>query len=238
MKGFVMSPPTLAFVGDINQFKITITNTWNQLLQAQEPHPGYVYLLGQSYLSQQFASEPGKWRVGISAAELDSTYLQYRWGLGDDLAPGATTTVTGQIKVVFTFEPTRFWSSLVREPTSGPSNRPPSVATGVMTTDTMMALPQNHHRATVAADVVNVHSAPSPASPVMARVKRGTELHLIGQWIRVDTHLQSQEVKRQVQLGLPVRLPFADWHKWSTHWFQVRLPDRREGWVLDDWIAI
>jgi hypothetical protein len=42
--------------------------------------------------------------------------LPYRWGLGADLAPGATTTVIGHIVIIGYFEPRHFWAALVQEP--------------------------------------------------------------------------------------------------------------------------
>jgi hypothetical protein len=54
--------------------------------------------------------------VAIGTAGLDATDLPYRWGLGGDLAPGASTTVTGHIKVTQDFKATSFWAALVDEP--------------------------------------------------------------------------------------------------------------------------
>jgi hypothetical protein len=70
------------------------------------PEPVFTYVQGESYDMQKFASETGKWRVGISTAGLDSVDLQYRWGVGGPLAPGATTTVTGHIRVSQWFKAT------------------------------------------------------------------------------------------------------------------------------------
>jgi hypothetical protein len=77
---------------------------------------GFTYVQGQTYFTQQFASDPGKWRVAMGTAGLDATDLPYPWGLGGDLAPGASTTVTGHIKVTQDFKTTGFWAALVNEP--------------------------------------------------------------------------------------------------------------------------
>lgn len=60
--------------------------------------------------------------------------LPYRWGLGGELAPGATTTVTGGIKITSYFEPTHYWAALIQEPTT--------VQNGVGMT-VITSLPQN-----------------------------------------------------------------------------------------------
>jgi hypothetical protein len=133
---------------------------------------------GQTYFTQQFASDPGKWRVALGTAGLDSTELPYRWGLGGDLAPGATTTVTGHVKITQDFKATNFWAALVNEPST-------VVQTGVGMT-LVTSLPQN--LAIVAVDAANVRSSPSIASSVLDQVKYGTELQIVGQsadWFKV-----------------------------------------------------
>jgi hypothetical protein len=72
---------------------------------------GFTYVQGQTYFTQQFASDPGKWRVAMGTAGLDATDLPYPWGLGGDLAPGASTTVTGHIKVTQDFKASQFLGS-------------------------------------------------------------------------------------------------------------------------------
>ena len=108
--------PTNTKVGDTIDVKITVRNTSDKPMQTMGPQPGFTYVQGQTYFTQQYASEPGKWRVAIGTAGLDATELPYRWGLGGDLAPGATTTVSGQIKVTQDFKTTNFWAALVEEP--------------------------------------------------------------------------------------------------------------------------
>jgi hypothetical protein len=54
--------------------------------------------------------------VAISAEGLDSTEMPYRWGFGGDLAPGASTTVTGHIEITQDFKTSNFSAALVNEP--------------------------------------------------------------------------------------------------------------------------
>jgi len=106
--------PTNAKVGDTLDVSITIRNTSDKPLQTMGPEPGFTYVQGQTYFTQQFASEAGKWRVALGTAGLDSTELPYRWGLGGDLAPGATTTVSGHVKITQDFKATTsgpLWST-------------------------------------------------------------------------------------------------------------------------------
>ncbi len=177
--------PTNTKVGDTIDVSITVKNTSDKPLQTMGPDPGFTYVQGQTYFTQQYASDPGKWRVGIGTAGLDSTDLPYRWGLGGDLAPGATTTVTGHIKVTQDFKATNFWAALVNEP----SNVVQSGAGMTLVT----SLPQN--LAIVAVDAANVRSSPSIAASVLQQVKYGTQLQIIGQnadWFQVKLPDQSQ----------------------------------------------
>jgi Flp pilus assembly protein CpaB len=177
--------PTNTKVGDTIDVSITVKNTSDKPLQTMGPDPGFTYVQGQTYFTQQYASDPGKWRVGIGTAGLDSTDLPYRWGLGGDLAPGATTTVTGHIKVTQDFKATNFWAALVNEPSN-------VVQSGQGMT-LVTSLPQN--LAIVAVDAANVRSSPSIAASVLQQVKYGTELQIIGQnadWFQVKLPDQSQ----------------------------------------------
>jgi Flp pilus assembly protein CpaB len=170
--------PTNAKVGDTLDIAITVKNTSDKPLQTMGPQPGFTYVQGQTYFTQQFASDPGKWRVAIGSAGLDTTDLPYRWGLGGDLAPGATTTVTGHVKITQDFKATNFWSALVNEPST-------VIQSGVGMT-LVTSLPQN--LAIVAVDAANVRSSPSIAASVMDQVKYGTELQIVGQsadWFKI-----------------------------------------------------
>jgi Flp pilus assembly protein CpaB len=170
--------PTNASVGDTLDISITVKNTSDKPLQTMGPQPGFTYVQGQTYFTQQFASDPGKWRVALGSAGLDSTDLPYRWGLGGDLAPGATTTVSGHVKITQDFKATNFWTALVNEPST-------VVQAGVGMT-LVTSLPQN--LAIVAVDAANIRSSPSIAAGVMDQVKYGTELQIIGQsadWFKV-----------------------------------------------------
>src|SRR5579859_4655629 len=170
--------PTNTRVGDTLDVTITVKNTSDKPLQTMGPEPGFTYVQGQTYFTQQFAADPGKWRVAIGTAGLDATEMPYRWGLGGDLAPGASTTVTGHIKITQDFKTTNFWAALVNEPST-------IVQTGVGMT-LVTSLPEN--LAIVAVDAANVRSGPSIASSVIDQVKYGTELQIVGQsadWFKI-----------------------------------------------------
>jgi pilus assembly protein CpaB len=170
--------PTNVKVGDTISVKITLKNTSDKPLQTMGPQPGFTYVQGQTYFTQQFAGQSGKWRVAIGTAGLDSTELPYRWGFGGDLAPGVSTTIEGHIKVTQDFKATNFWAAIVEEPAR-------VVQSGVGMT-LVTAMPEN--LAVVAVDAANARSGPSVASSVIGQVSYGTQLEIIGQnadWFKV-----------------------------------------------------
>lgn len=107
--------PTYLKVGETLDISIMVLNASDKPLQTMGPAPGFTYIQGQSF-ARQFGSQPGKWRVAVGSNGLDATELPYRWGLGADLAPGATATVTGHIEITSGFRPTAFRAVLVYEP--------------------------------------------------------------------------------------------------------------------------
>src|SRR5262249_47938089 len=140
--------PTNTKVGDTLDISITVKNSSDKPLQTMGPEPGFTYVQGQTYFTQQFASDPGKWRVALGSSGLDATEGPYRWGLGGDLAPGATTTVTGHVKITQDFKATNFCVAVVNEPST-------IVQSGVGMT-LITSLPEN--LGIVAVDAVDVRS--------------------------------------------------------------------------------
>jgi hypothetical protein len=172
--------PTDVRLGDNINITFTVKNTSNKTLETMGPEPGFTYVQGESYTMQKFASEPAKWRVGIATAGLESVDLQYRWGLGAPLAPGATTTVTDHIRVSQWFESTNFWAAIVEEPSD-------VVQSGVgMTLITSPSEP----RAILVVDAADVRSDASMDARVLEQIKYGIDLQVIGisrgaDWLKI-----------------------------------------------------
>lgn len=108
--------PARATPGDTLTVEITITNTSNQPIHSQGPDPTFTYVQGQTYASQKFPSKDGAFRVGIDFGGQGSTTFPYRWGLGGDLAPGASATVVGHVKLTDGMPPTNASAGLIEEP--------------------------------------------------------------------------------------------------------------------------
>jgi hypothetical protein len=172
-----ISPPN-ARVGDTLTVRMTVRNTSDRLLESQGPDPGYTYEQGQTYLSQGFPGEPDKWRVALGSAGLDPIELPYRWGLGDNLQPGATTTITGLVRLAVDFRAINFWAAVIREPGNVIQN-------GVGMT-LISAFPPNV--AVVNVDVANARSGPTVDSTIVSQIPRGTQLPVLsqnGDWLQV-----------------------------------------------------
>jgi len=173
---------------------VTVTNTLPIAMATQGPPPGYVYQPGESYLDPRFAQQPGRWRVAVGPAGLEASELPYRWGLGNDLPAGASTIVTGRVKLAPGREATTFVAVLLQEP--------PKLAHVGSRWGLIAAAPNN--RAIVVVDVATLYGGPSSTSAVVDQAMYGTEVRLLER---------------------------------SGSWLKVQLPDRRQGWLADDWVV-
>lgn len=165
-------------VGDTLEVNVTVKNTSPASLSTQGPAPGYTYEPGDSYLSPRFPPEPGRWRVAVGPAGLEPSDLPYRWGLGGNLGVGASTTVTGHIRLTPDLASRRFVAALVQEP--------PKMAHFSGRWGLIAATPAE--RAVVVVDEAHLYSSPSPLSIALTQVAYGTQVDVIvrsADWFRV-----------------------------------------------------
>lgn len=170
--------PTNARVGDIMAVRITVKNTSTAPLRTQGPGPDFAYVQGQTFHSQNFPSQDGSWRVGINLDTQTPVPFPYRWGFGGDLPPGASTTVTGSIKLTYDLKAVNLWAGLIREPSSVVQDNVGTTLVSVVPSDV----------AVISVDVANVRSGPGIDSGVVAQMKYGTQLPILGHqadWYRV-----------------------------------------------------
>ncbi len=170
--------PTNAKPGDTLTVEITVKNTSDKPIHSQGPDPKFTYVQGQTYYSQKFPSEDGKFRVGINFDGQASAPFPYRWGFGGDLAPGASTTVVGYIKLTYDIKPTNFWAGLIEEPEK--------VLQDNEGTTLVTVLPAN--TAVISVDAANVRSGPDISSSVIQQLPYGTEVPILGQekdWFKI-----------------------------------------------------
>jgi hypothetical protein len=111
--GVRFSPTTLAS-GNIVQVDIGVRNNSNAVAVTEGPPPGFTYNEGDTPGSRGYPDISGRWRVGVDFNGRTGLDHPYRWGLGADLAPGASVTVTGYIKLA-TARTTAYWAGLVQE---------------------------------------------------------------------------------------------------------------------------
>ncbi|MHB1005831.1 MAG: Flp pilus assembly protein CpaB [Chloroflexota bacterium] len=172
-----ITPATMR-AGDTLKVEVTVKNTSNAVIQSQGPNPEFVYVQGQTFYSQNFPSQDGRYRVAIGFDGSASAPLPYRWGLGADLPPGATTTVVGYIKMTHDVKASNFWAALVKEPSSVVQNNVGTTLVSVAPTNV----------AVIAVDVANVRSGPTIDASVIGKANYGTELPILGQekdWYKV-----------------------------------------------------
>ena len=112
--GVVFSPVSLPS-GSLLRVDIGVRNDSGAVAQTQGPTPGFVFSEGDTVDSRGYPDVPGRWRVGVEfAARSGGKDHPYRWGLGGDLAPGSSVTVTGYI-FLKTQRVTDYWVGLVQE---------------------------------------------------------------------------------------------------------------------------
>ncbi|MHB1133319.1 MAG: flagellar hook assembly protein FlgD [Chloroflexota bacterium] len=114
------SPQKLA-KGELLKVEITVKNTGKVPLRSQGPQPGYVYTTRDTFASVEggrYAEASRLWRVGVDwsgSLGAEASRYPYRWGLGQDLAPGEQTTVVGYIRVLEDYPQMRLYGGLVFE---------------------------------------------------------------------------------------------------------------------------
>jgi hypothetical protein len=119
--------PATVTLGATLTISVTVKNTSGNTVKTTGPNPGHTYEMGENYRQNSGVRDEHSgpedsfqyfavWRVALGSTRTGEHDFPYRWGLGTDLAPGQTTTVTGQIKINRYFEPSRFWVALIREP--------------------------------------------------------------------------------------------------------------------------
>ncbi len=171
--------PTRVKAGETIKIEATVKNISTSTIKSQGPEPGYTYVQGQTFHSQNFASRDGSLRVGLNFAGQTAVPFPYRWGLGSDLPPGATVKVEGLVKVTSDFEATNYWVGLIQEPAQ--------VVQDNIGITKITASPAN--KVVVAVDRAAVRSGPDISSSIIDEVPFGTELTVLGQeadWYKVE----------------------------------------------------
>lgn len=109
--------PTTLEQGQLLNISVTVKNNSNTALVTQGPDPGFVYNEGEDFRARGFAETAGAIRVGVDFDGRTGVDHPYRWGLGASIAPGASVTVTGSIRLN-NVQSRNFWVGLVQEQVS------------------------------------------------------------------------------------------------------------------------
>lgn len=170
--------PTNLHPGDILKVQVTVKNISDQIVQSQGPDPQYTYVQGQTFFSQNFPSVQGKYRVGLTFDGHAAAPFPYRWGLGGDLQPGASTTIVGLVKMTYDVSTTTFWAGILQEPEK--------VVLDQQGQTLVTVLPANV--AVVVVHDVHVRSGPDTASSIVDTIDYGAQVPILGQvndWYRI-----------------------------------------------------
>lgn len=106
--------PTTVASGYLLKVSAVVRNNGSVTIQSQGPSPGYVYNEWDQFSNIE-AEKFNRFRLAVDLdGRTQSIDHPYRWGLGRDLAPGESTTVTGYIRLT-NLKTTGYWAGLVRE---------------------------------------------------------------------------------------------------------------------------
>jgi N-acetyl-anhydromuramyl-L-alanine amidase AmpD len=108
-----LTPPVLE-AGQLLNVSVTVINNSGAPLATQGPDPGFVYNEGDTFQSRGFPEVANAIRIGVDFDGRTGIDHPYRWGLGAPLAPGASATVTGSIRLN-NAQSRNFWVGLVQE---------------------------------------------------------------------------------------------------------------------------
>jgi hypothetical protein len=87
-------------LGGVLKLEVTVKNTGSVALRSTAPPPGTQYTSDENFNSKGYYEEPGAFRVGLDyEGNSVGREYPYRWGLGKDLAPGESVTITGTLQV-------------------------------------------------------------------------------------------------------------------------------------------
>ena len=104
--------------GGILEFEATVRNVSKQLIPAGRggAAPGHVYDAGETWQSVDDDAPEGIYSVGVTSDNSEPRTYPWRWELGEDLAPGATATITGGIQMPNTPGVQRWWFGTMLQP--------------------------------------------------------------------------------------------------------------------------
>jgi Flp pilus assembly protein CpaB len=104
--------------GGILEFEATVRNVSSQLIPAGRggAAPGHVYDAGETWQSVADEAPVGIYSVGVTSQNAEPRTYPWRWDLGEDLAPGATATITGGIQMPNTPGVQRWWFGTMLQP--------------------------------------------------------------------------------------------------------------------------
>ena len=104
--------------GGILEFEATVSNLSSRLIPAGRggAAPGHVYAARETWQSLDDVAPPGVFSLGVTAEDAAPQTYPWRWDLGEDLAPGQSTTVTGGIEVANAPSVQRWWFGTLLQP--------------------------------------------------------------------------------------------------------------------------
>jgi pilus assembly protein CpaB len=104
--------------GGTLEFEVTVRNASPRRISAGQDGapPGHVFPVDDTWRSIVEDAAAGVYSVGVTAESAEPQTYPWRWDLGEDLAPGATTTIRGGIQVPNESGMQRWWFGTMLQP--------------------------------------------------------------------------------------------------------------------------
>ncbi len=169
-------------IGEELEFTATVKNVSDATIRASTggaPN-GYAYQQGQAWDAMGFFADSGVYRIGLNVAGASPQPFPYRWTIGTDLAPGASTTISGSVRLTEATTATRYWLGVIGEP-----NLPVQDGVGV---NEITVNPPGEVEVTAAS--APLRAEPDGVAETVATAGAGTVLRVIDAesgWFRVRT---------------------------------------------------
>ncbi len=174
---FVTRVPSATSDQVVLMVQADVRNTSDSMMNSEGPAAGYVYRVGETYLSPDHPLQAGDWRLAVGPSTLSADELPYRWGLGGPLAPGAARRIVGGLTLPATASEPHLTAALVRE-----TERQNHIAW-------RWALMRAYGaQVAVVVDVADARSAPTPDASVVGSLRYRTQLQTLNAtdgWLEV-----------------------------------------------------
>lgn len=157
--------------GGMIEFEATVRNVSSRVIPAGRggAGSGYEYHAGQTWRTLADVAPPGVYSLGVTAEGAQDPAYPWRWDLGQDLAPGEATTITGGIQAPNAAGVQRWWFGTLLQPGTVQDD---GVASTRITIEPAASV-------VVVASAIDIRESPWPSAASVVKAPRGTKADVL-----------------------------------------------------------